>query len=344
MSESTAGALQGRRTETQTERKATDRPGLTERLRTSRERTAGNSSSTTTQTAPPSGAGGSQEQRAWGSRGFATRGSDGNRVEFGRRSGTTESQAERNRSATGLRSLTGRSAPQVTPTESQRRALNSRLTEQRQRTWAPSAGSVRSWGSSSRSGFSADAHFGSHRPLYLHGRYYDRPDLIRHSDRHIHMYYDPYHRLHHRVVWPSYCYPVYYEFGPQPYVHYVWPYYHRKYVFVSLGGWWPSYYPYTRYYWYGYHPYVWYGYYPVAREVVVGSDNYYTYNYNYYGDDGSYTTYSSDTPVDAATQAELRARLEQQKTAEPAAPTLADTRFDEGVKSFEAGDFLPPRR
>ena len=98
------------------------------------------------------------------------------------------------------------------------------------------------------------------------------------------------------------------------YCDYVWPYYHRKYVFVSLGGWWPYDYTYMRYYWYGYHPYLWYGYYPVAREVVVGSDNYYTYNYNYYGDDGSPTTYSSDAPVDPVTQARLRARLEQQKS------------------------------
>jgi hypothetical protein len=157
----------------------------------------------------------------------------------------------------------------------------------------------------------------------------------------MYMYYDPYNRLHHRVIWPSYYYPVCYPFGPYASAHYVWPYYHRKYVFISLGGWWPYDYSYMRYYWYGYHPYVWYGYYPVAREVVVGSDNYYTYtyNYNYYGDDGSYTTYSSNTPVDQSTLADVRARLERQKAAEPAPQTLADTRFDEGVESFEAGDY-----
>jgi tetratricopeptide (TPR) repeat protein len=92
-----------------------------------------------------------------------------------------------------------------------------------------------------------------------------------------------------------------------------------------------------RYYWYGYHPYVWYGYYPVAREVAVGSDNYYTYNY--YGDDGSYTSYNSDAPMDPVTQARLRANLEQQRAVEPAPQTLADTRFDDGVKSFEAGEY-----
>jgi tetratricopeptide (TPR) repeat protein len=181
--------------------------------------------------------------------------------------------------------------------------------------------------------------FGTRRPLYLHARYYDRPDLIRHSDRHIYMYYDPYYRLHHRVIWPGYYYPLYYSFGPSVYCDYVWPYYHRKYVFVSLGGWWPYDYTYMRYYWYGYHPYLWYGYYPVAREVAVGSDNYYTYNYNYYGDDGSPTPYGSEAPMDPVTQARLRANLEQQRAAAPAPQTLADTRFDEGVKSFEAGEY-----
>jgi tetratricopeptide (TPR) repeat protein len=190
-----------------------------------------------------------------------------------------------------------------------------------------------------RLGVGLHADVGTHRPLYLHGRYYDRPDLIRHTDRHIYTYYDPYHHLHHRVIWPSYYYPVYYPFGPYGYCDYVWPYYHRKYVFISLGGWWPYDYNYMRYYWYGYHPYVWYGYYPVASEVPVGSDNYYTYNYNYYGDDGSSTTYSSDAPLDPVTQARLRARLEQQKATEPAPQTLADTRFEEGVKSFEAGEY-----
>lgn len=194
-------------------------------------------------------------------------------------------------------------------------------------------GMHRDSGSRFSAGFHAD--FGAHRPSYLHARYYDRPDLIRYSDHHIHMYYDPYNRLHHRVIWPSYYYPVCYSFGPYYGFHYVWPYYHRKYVFVSLGGWWPDDYSYMRYYWYGWHPYVWYGYYPVAREVVVGGGDYYTYN-NYYGDDGSYTT---GAPLDPVTEARMRAQLEQQKAVEPAAATLADTRFEEGVKSFEAGDY-----
>ena len=218
--------------------------------------------------------------------------------------------------------------------------LSSRLMEHRQRVGTQSSWSGRhDSDSGSRVSLGVQANFGAHRPLYLHGRYYDRPDLVRYGDRHIHTYYDPYYHLHHRVIWPTYHYPVYYPFGAGWHLDYVYPYYHRKYVFVSLGGYWPYDYNYRRYYWYGYHPYIWYGYYPVAREVVVGSDNYYTYNYNIYDDDGSVATYSSSTPLDATTQAELQARLQQRKAADPAPQTLADTRFDEGVKRFEAGDY-----
>jgi tetratricopeptide (TPR) repeat protein len=124
----------------------------------------------------------------------------------------------------------------------------------------------------------------------------------------------------------------------------VYPYYHRKYVFVSLGGYWPDDYSYMRYYWYGYHPYVWYGYYPVATEVAGETNNYYTYNY--YNDDGSVTTYQSTEPpaanqsgyADHNTFADVRAKLAQKKP-EPAAQTQADTRFEEGVKSFESGEY-----
>jgi len=73
--------------------------------------------------------------------------------------------------------------------------------------------------------------------------------------------------------------PVYYDCGPWFGFRYVYPYYHRKYIFISLGGYWPFDYCYARYYWYGCHPYYWYGYYPVAQEVQGDTYNYYTYNY-----------------------------------------------------------------
>jgi len=175
--------------------------------------------------------------------------------------------------------------------------------------------------------FSSGYTSGYRRP-YLHASYYDRPDLISYRTHHLYSYYDGYHHLHHRVIWPSFYFTVGYPFGSHYYYGCVYPYYHRKYVFVSLGGYWPYDYDYMRYYWYGYHPYVWYGYYPVATEVAGETNNYYTYNY--YDSDGSVSTYQ--TP-DAAQQPPVR------QQAEPAPQTLADTRFDEGVKSFESGDY-----
>jgi len=357
----------------QSERSTTSRSGLAERLRQSRERAAGSQSSTTgsgtlrpqSPTASsdltrspdaqrPSGL--DAQQRLAPDTGTAqTRDRIGS---FRSRSGLSTRTGDRSVASSQLQTQNSAAAApqrQMVQAEVRRQSLSTRLMEHRQRVaTAPGTGTAdfgartrgvapatsglhRDSGPRSSVGFRAD--LGTHRPLYLHGRYYDRPDLIRHTDRHIYTYYDPYHHLHHRVIWPSYYYPVYYPFGRYGYCDYVWPYYHRKYVFISLGGWWPYDYSYMRYYWYGYHPYVWYGYYPVASEVVAGSDNYYTYNYNYYGDDGGNTTYSSDAPLDPVTQARLRARLEQQKAVEPAPQTLADTRFEEGVKSFEAGQY-----
>ncbi|MCL5282061.1 MAG: tetratricopeptide repeat protein [Planctomycetes bacterium] len=338
---------------------------MAERLRQSRERTAGSQTSPAAPGGlrPQSPAASSDPTRSLGAQRSAPRtgtaqGAD--RINsFRSRTGLSTRAGDRTTVGSPLQTPNSTAwAPQrqqMAQAETRHESLNTRLMEHRQRlATAPGAGTT-TFGartgrlapatsglrrdSSTRLGVGLRTDLGTHRPLYLRGRYYDRPDLIRHTDRHIYSYYDPYHRLHHRVIWPSYYYPVYYPFGSYAYCSYVWPYYHRKYVFISLGGWWPYDYDYMRYYWYGYHPYVWYGYYPVASEVAVGSDNYYTYNYNYYGDDGSYTTYSSDAPLDPVTQARLRAQLEQQKTAQPAPQTLADTRFDEGVKSFEAGEY-----
>ncbi|MBW8040682.1 MAG: tetratricopeptide repeat protein [Planctomycetes bacterium] len=118
------------------------------------------------------------------------------------------------------------------------------------------------------------------------------------------------------------------------------PYYHRRYVFVSLGGYWPLDYSYTRYYWYGYHPYRWYGYYPIARQVVGDTNNYYTYNY--YNDDTpvvdtGYTAYDVGV-VDHTTFADVRERLAQQAL-EPAEPTLADRYFEDAIGAFELNNF-----
>lgn len=211
---------------------------------------------------------------------------------------------------------------QQTESAARRQELGSRLNQR----WAPTRSLDTNLAARTLHTSSFD---GAYRRPYLHASYYDRPDLITHHYHHLYSYYDYHHRLCHRVIWPSYYFTIGYSFGPHFYYDYVYPYYHRKYVFISLGGYWP-YYPYMRYYWYGYHPYVWYGYYPIATEVAGETNNYYTYNY--YGDDGSVTTYQS-------TDAGGYSQAPTQRAAEPAAQTLADTRFEEGVKSFESGDY-----
>lgn len=187
----------------------------------------------------------------------------------------------------------------------------------------------------------------------LHRR--KEPSLAPHQDRGLHKFredsgrYDhkwryesPYRRhryyvhypfgrvIFQRIVWPSYYRPIYYDYGPYCTFGYVWPYYHRKYIFVSLGGYWP-YYPYRRYYWYPCHPYRWYGDYPM--EYVVPGD---TYNYYYYG--------SPDQPIrvpvpDYDALGEVRKKLEEEPLEKPAEITQADRCFEKGVKTFEAGNY-----
>jgi tetratricopeptide (TPR) repeat protein len=118
---------------------------------------------------------------------------------------------------------------------------------------------------------------------------------------------------------------------------YVYPYYHRKYVFVSLGGYWPRGYRYLRYHWYGCHPYDWYGYYPIAREVQGHSYNYYTYNYYTNGTVEPYQT--TNSIVDHTTFADVREKLAQQADEVPYSETLADSYFEGAIKAFEAGEY-----
>jgi len=169
------------------------------------------------------------------------------------------------------------------------------------------------------------------------------PALARHIHHHEHVYWDSYKRLCHRIVWPGYCFAVFYGYGPYFTFRYVYPYHFRRYIFVSLGGYWPIDYRCIRYYWYGCHPYRWYGYYPIAYEVKGDTYNYYTYNY-YYDDDDTVASESSQVvdgikPVDHNTFADVREKLAQQKAGEPEPETPADKYFDEGVKAFEAGDY-----
>jgi len=160
--------------------------------------------------------------------------------------------------------------------------------------------------------------------------YHDRPHLVRHSYHHDHVYRDYHDRICTRTIWPRYRFAVCYSHGPLFTFRYVYPYYHRKYLFVSLGGYWPLGYRYTRYYWYGYHPYHWYGYYPIAREVRGTTYNYYTYNY-YSDDDAGYQP-------NRVVNSEIFENITEQ-TPEPQKPTLADVYFEEAVKAFEVAQY-----
>lgn len=172
-------------------------------------------------------------------------------------------------------------------------------------------------------------------------RYHDRPQLVRHENSNVYVYRDRSAELRYRIVRPTSRYIVSYSRGWDFTFGYIYPFYHRKYVFVSLGGYWPLGYSCARYYWYGWHPYYWCGYYPVAREVQGDTYNYYTYNY--YNDDSAPVASGQSTdyiqPVDHSTFADVREKLAWQQAEGPDEPTLADSYFENAVKAFEAGNF-----
>lgn len=127
----------------------------------------------------------------------------------------------------------------------------------------------------------------------------------------------------HRIITPDFFFVTYFNFGPWCVYRPIYPYYHRRYIFVNPCGYWPYNYSYVRYYWYSCYPYSWYGYNPVPYEY---GDTYNYYTYNYYGSDGpANSTALSNQPNYSVQQ--------------PLSETTADQYFDEGVKAFEAGDY-----
>ncbi len=192
--------------------------------------------------------------------------------------------------------------------------------------------------------YTSRTHRYGHGPRYQYPIYHDRPYGTVRPYRAEHIYRDCRNYIHHRTIWPRFHLLLGYNRGRYSTFRYFYPYYHRKYVFVSVGGYWPLHYSYVRYYWYGWHPYAWYGYHPVPREVRQETYNYYTYNY-YYGGEGQASSYEpvetayEITPVDHTTFADVRAKLAAEAAKQPAPPTLADKYFDEAVKAFEAGDY-----
>jgi hypothetical protein len=167
------------------------------------------------------------------------------------------------------------------------------------------------------------------RPSHL--VYRDRP-YATDTYRREHIYTDYSSRICTKTITPSYRFILCYNRGPWNTFRYFYPYYHRKYVFVSLDGYWPFNYKFIRYYWYGYHPYYWCGYYPIASEVVGSSYNYYTYNYYY--DDNPISNQPTST-----LESQYYDNIYQQPAEEPVGATLADIYFEEAVKAFEESNY-----
>ncbi len=155
-----------------------------------------------------------------------------------------------------------------------------------------------------------------------HFEYPYRDRSFYYYDRH----YYPSRPIFSWISWPDCCRPIYYDYGPECTFGFFWPYYHRKFVFISLGGYWPCY-TYRRYYWYGWHPYEWYG--PCPPEYVKLGD---TYNYYYYN-----APPKKSPDANAVDQA--GEKLQESPPAGPQEKTQADAYFEEGVKAFEAGSY-----
>ncbi|MBN2018918.1 MAG: hypothetical protein JW749_01695 [Sedimentisphaerales bacterium] len=287
------------------------------------------------------------------------------RVPMGTQTQNTESNRQReNRQNTGR---TGREGRDMNPSGVQdrpsRREVVENISEHRpnRRTRRPDTDNSsifnrdRSNGDNQRHGFTRsrrsteligpDNHTEYIRLRHLSTRrviYEDLNKVRRRNFNFSHVFRDRHHRVIHRIIWPSFYYPICYDWGSNISVSFVYPYYHRRYIFVSLGGYWPDY-SCVRYYWYPAHSYFWYGYYPLAQEV--GGDTYNYYTYNYYGQQTETTGVDNEagatglTPVDHTTFADVREKLAQQKAQEPTAQTNADTLFDEGVKAFEQGNY-----
>lgn len=151
--------------------------------------------------------------------------------------------------------------------------------------------------------------------------HYDYPSTRR-SLYHYHRDHYPSHRIFYWISWPDCCRPICYDWGPSFTYGYFWPYYHRRFVFVSLGGYWPCY-TYRRYYWYGWHPYCWYGDYP-PDYFIAGN----TYNYYYY-----------NTAPQGEELNKAHKKFEESAPAKPGEETQSDRDFEAAVKAFDAGDY-----
>lgn len=130
------------------------------------------------------------------------------------------------------------------------------------------------------------------------------------------------------VIWAPYH--SYYGFS------YYYPSYHRKYVFVSIGGYWPVEYRYRRYYWYGCHPHYWYGTYIVNPDPVVYQNTYNTYN-NYYNTAPADTTATTTNVYDNPPLTQTTDVVDTIDA--PNDENIVDVCFAHGVKVFGEGNY-----
>ncbi|MBN1818266.1 MAG: hypothetical protein JW828_12980 [Sedimentisphaerales bacterium] len=125
-------------------------------------------------------------------------------------------------------------------------------------------------------------------------------------------------------------------------VTYFYPTYHRRFVFCSIGGYWPSYYRYQRYYWYGCHPYRWYGSYVYEQPVIQEVNNHYYYNPPVETTAVQTQTYDDFSDVRMKLQVEkLEQEVQRLKEAQdlPNEATASDMNFEQAVESFAKGDY-----
>lgn len=122
--------------------------------------------------------------------------------------------------------------------------------------------------------------------------------------------------------------PYHHRYG----ISFYYPIYHRRYIFVSLGGYWPYSYRYQRYYWYGCHPYYWYGADIVTEPTTVVYNNYTTYNY---------TTPATVTTQAVAAQPALAGGINTDTDIAdaPLPQTQADICFANAVNAFGEGRY-----
>jgi hypothetical protein len=126
-------------------------------------------------------------------------------------------------------------------------------------------------------------------------------------------------------------------------VTYYYPAYHRQFMFVSLGGYWPHY-GYRRYYWYGCHPYRWYDYDIGYDYLPVDYNTYTTNNYYYTTESAPSSGYQTPAPGDFS---DVREKLQREKMQQqldqaqdkPNDATAADRNFADAVSAFGRGDY-----